>query len=161
MSRVEQIRHSLRTARRMTLGLLDGVPPQRWTWQSFPGQNHVAWTLMHLVIADDWGPTSLGDPSKRFVDRFGDLVGGGPDQAPDVWPSADDILRMMDEAHERFLACFDGITDTDLDRKTAGAIAEYAPDLGCLLDSHVWHEGFHGGQISVIRKGLGLPPRFG
>lgn len=159
--RVQQIRHGIQTARRMTLGLIEDVPTDRWTWQSFAGQNHVAWTLMHLALSDDWGPTALGRPEKQFVGRYGELVAAGPSADPAGWPRADEILDILSNAHARFLACLDEIQDADLARKTSGPIAQYAPDLGTVLTSHIWHEGFHDGQLSVIRKALGMPPRFG
>lgn len=145
----------------MTLGLLEDIPPDRWCWQPLPGFNHAAWVAMHIALADDWGPTSLGQPEKRWVDRYGDLVSAGPADDTARWPSRDEIMAVMEASHERFMACFEGVTEADLERPTSGPIADFAPNLGTLLDSHIWHEGFHGGQLSVIRKALGLPPKFG
>lgn len=161
MNRVQQICSALRTARRMTLGLVADFPHDRWIWQGFEGQNHVAWTCMHLVLSDDWGPTSVGQPEKRFVERWEPRVSAGPDPDPAAWPSPDEILEMMAQAHTRYLSCLEALTDDDLAHPTQGPLAEYAPVLGTLVDSHVWHEGFHGGQIAVIRKALKLPPAWG
>ncbi|MBM3462843.1 MAG: DinB family protein, partial [Armatimonadetes bacterium] len=77
-TRVGQIVHSVRTARRMTLGFIDGIPGDDWFAQPIPGMNHIAWNLMHLMLAEDWGPTALGDPARPWVARYGDLVGQGP-----------------------------------------------------------------------------------
>lgn len=145
----------------MTCGLIEDIPHDRWTWQQFPGQNHVSWIILHLTLADDWGPTSLGRPQKQFVERWESFMKAGPDANAGAWPKPETLLSMFNQAHEHFLGCFEGVTDEDLERRTSGPIAEYAPNLGTILDSHIWHEGFHGGQISVIRKALGLPPRFG
>lgn len=161
MTRIEQLCTALRTSRRMTLGLLADIPHDRWTWQLFDGQNHVAWTCLHLVLSDDWGPTSLGQSEKCFVERWQDLVSAGPDPTPSRWPSAAALLEMLEQAHSRYLDCLGALTEADLSRPTGGALAEFAPVLGTLVDSHIWHEGFHGGQIAVIRKGLGLPPAWG
>ena len=161
MNRIQQLCAALRTARRMTLGLLADIPHEKWTWQLFEGQNHVAWTCLHLVLADDWGPTSVGQREKPFVDRWEALVSAGPDPDPARWPSPDALLEMMAQAHARYLSCLEALTDDDLTRPTQGALAPFAPVFGCLVDSHVWHEGFHGGQIAVIRKALNLPPAWG
>ncbi len=157
--RVAQLHRSIRTARRMTLGLVEHIPHEQWTLQPVPGMNHVSWTLMHLLIAEDWGPTALGDPRRPWGEIYDVLVGRGP--VPDGWPEPDAILAALEASHARFLHALSGISDADLDRETSGAIAEYAPTLGTVLDSHIWHEGFHCGQLSVIRKSLALPPRFG
>ena len=145
----------------MTLGLLEGIPHDRWTWQAFEGQNHAAWIGLHLLISDDWGPVGLGHPETRWVDRWQALLDGGPDPDPARWPSPASILEMMAQGHERYLACLSPLSDEDLSHPTRGALAEYAPVMGTLVDSHIWHEGFHGGQLSVIRKALRLPPVFG
>lgn len=160
-SRIAQITRSVRTARDMTLGLVADVPPEQWTFQPLPGVNHVAWCLLHLLLAEDWGPTALGDPRRLWGDRYGSLVAQGPIADPAAYPDAATVLNGLRQTHERFLALLEGVSDADLDRPTSGAISQFAPDLGTLLYSHVWHEGFHGGQIAVVRKALGLPPKFG
>lgn len=154
-----QIRQSLTTARRMTLGLVEATPEEHWLHQPCPGANHVTWTLIHLTLADDWGPTSMGDPRRPWVEKWDALLSRGP--VPDGWPPHGEILDALSSAHDRFLACVASLSDADLDRPTAGTLADYAPDLACLLHSHIWHEAFHAGQIAVIRKSIGLPPRFG
>jgi len=153
MTRVEQIRQSIVTARRMTLGLVEGLPEHGWLHAPFPGANTVAWTLVHLLIADDWGPVSLGE--SRRLEGWDEVL------ASRSFPAPPAILEGLAEAHDRFVERVAELAEADLDRPTRGALAEYAPDLATLLHSHVWHEGFHGGQISVVRKSLGLAPRFG
>jgi hypothetical protein len=160
LTRIEQIACSLRTARRITLGLVEDVPRPRWTWQPVPGANHVAWTLVHLVVADDWGPASLGDPERRFA-HYERFLEGGPQDDPARYPDPDELLQALGQAHERLLGRLGTLQEADLDRPLTGPLSRYAPDVGTVLHSHIWHEGFHAGQIAVIRKALGLPPRFG
>ncbi|NDD29772.1 MAG: DinB family protein [Proteobacteria bacterium] len=161
MQRVEQLCASLKTARRMTLGLLASLPPERWTWQGFPGQNHAAWIALHLAVADDWALVGMGRGEKRRLTAWDERVSGGPDADAARWPDRDEALVVLAEAHERYLAALHELTDADLIRPVEGALAEFAPEFGCLVDSHIWHEGFHGGQLSVVRKQLGLPPVWG
>jgi DinB superfamily len=161
VSRIAQLRQSIDTARRMTLGLIEDIPDDQWTYQPFAGANHVAFNLLHLLVSSDWGPTALGDPAHPWVDLFEGVLKQGPLVDRASYPPKEVLLEALAAAQARFTGLLDRLRDEDLDRPTTGAIAEYAPTLGAVLDSHVWHEGFHCGEIAVIRKALGLGPRFG
>jgi uncharacterized damage-inducible protein DinB len=38
---------------------------------------------------------------------------------------------------------------------------KYAPTVADTISFFAWHEGYHAGQVSVLRKALGLPNAFG
>ncbi len=158
--RVSQLRTGIVTARRQTLGLVESIPDHLWTWQPFEGANHVAWTLLHLLVAQDWGPTALGDPQRDHA-CHDELLARGPLSDRALYPGREEILEALARSQARFLERLDEIDEHDLSRETSGPIAAFAPNLGCVLDAHIWHEGFHAGQIAVIRKALGLPVAFG
>jgi hypothetical protein len=37
----------------------------------------------------------------------------------------------------------------------------FAPTMADVPTFAAWHEGYHSGQLSMVRKGLGLPAAFG
>ncbi|MCZ6816774.1 MAG: DinB family protein, partial [Planctomycetota bacterium] len=37
----------------------------------------------------------------------------------------------------------------------------FAKSYGVLINTIAWHEGMHAGQLTVIRRELGLGPKFG
>jgi hypothetical protein len=37
----------------------------------------------------------------------------------------------------------------------------FARSYGGMMCSIAWHEGVHAGQLTVVRKSLGLAPKFG
>ena len=37
-------------------------------------------------------------------------------------------------------------------------LGTFAANLGMLMTSIAWHEGLHAGQLTVVRKSLGLAP---
>lgn len=161
MTRLQAHLHAIETARRMTLGLLEGLAPPDWLHQPVPGGQHVLWIVGHLAIADDCGLVSLGKQRRlTHLDvPFDSKKPIMPDSAG--YPSIEETKRAFDSAHEAFIARLQQIEDADLDRATSGPIARFAPNLDTLLTSHVWHEGFHAGQLALIRRSLGLPVRWG
>lgn len=158
MNRVQQHIHALRTARRITLQLLEGIASDAWLFQPIPTGQHALWIIGHLVTADDWGLISVGQPARHFEHLDAPFGSGSPISAIAAdYPPHDEVLSALYAAHERFMSGLERITDADLDRPTTGPIADYAPNLGTLLISHAWHEGFHSGQLALIRRALGLP----
>lgn len=182
--------HALKTARRMTLGLLDGFTGAAWLHQPIPTGQHALWIVGHLALADDWGLLSVGRPPRQLApyDAFFSSGGGESDQGegsgessgesgrtastatmpaapiipdPAAYPPIEEVLHNFHQANERFLAALALVTEHDLARPTSGPISDFAPDLGTLLSSHIWHEGFHTGQLALIRRSLGMGIRFG
>lgn len=151
--------HSLKTARRITLGLLEGIAPADWFHQPVAGGQHVMWIVGHLTVADDWGLVSLGRERRLagLSDSFGRTISSDPSR----YPTIDEARRLLGIAHDALIERLNEIRQEDLRRSTSGPIAEFAPNLDTLLASHVWHEGFHGGQLALIRRSLGLPVRWG
>ena len=37
----------------------------------------------------------------------------------------------------------------------------FGANYGILMGTLAWHEGLHAGQLTVIRKSLGIVPKFG
>ena len=56
-----------------------------------------------------------------------------------------------------------------LDDHRAAAIAQPLPDdikgfaanHATLMTTLAWHEGLHAGQLTIVRKSLGIAPKFG
>ena len=36
-------------------------------------------------------------------------------------------------------------------------MSSFAPNFAAVMSSIAWHEGFHAGQLSAVRRSLGLP----
>ncbi len=146
----------------MTLGLLQQIEGNQWFAQVVPGGQHALWIAGHFAVADDLGLRSVG-VERRFLEEFDGVFGGSAPVTGDAgaYPDVPRVLRCVEEAHERFIGALERVTEADLARESSGAISEFAPDLGTLVSAHVWHEGFHTGQLALIRRGLGLPVCFG
>lgn len=161
MTRLQAHIHALQTARRMTTGLLEGLAERHGLHQPVAGGQHALWIVGHLALADDWGLVSLGSARRlASMDRF--FAGSAPIAADaSAYPPVEEAMRCLESAHEGLITRLGEIDEADLDRMTSGPIAAFAPDLATLLMSHVWHEGFHTGQLALIRRSLGLAVRWG
>jgi hypothetical protein len=76
-------------ARRCTLKLIDGIPPDKVCHQPVPGANHALWVLGHLACSDDFFATKLGDREPVIDPGWQELFGMGskPTDAPSAYPS--------------------------------------------------------------------------
>lgn len=138
-------------------------PDDKATAQA-PGQpNHCLWTLGHLAATYDWASGILdGKPSslpESYQKSF--AMGSVPTPDPSANPSIAEVRANFDRAYERFLNAAKALTPAQgkesLKEKTHG----FAEDKFDLLYKMAWHDGWHLGQMTTLRKFLGLPPLIG
>jgi len=96
----------------------------------------------------------------RLVAGYQELFGVGskPSSDPAHYPPVEEVLEYMRERRAMLLQTLDGMTDEDLSKPTAPGTPEMWPDLVSLIETTIWHESMHAGQISVARKALGYNP---
>jgi len=154
---------SLEFARQATLKLLEGLPEQGFTHQPVAGGNHVLWVLGHLAATDDFFLTRLANRESGLPQQWGALFGMGSTPTSDAaaYPSREEVLQRLAERREALVQWFRSLSDADLARTLPDDFSEFAPDYASLPTRIAWHEGLHAGQISTVRKSLGLKPAFG
>jgi hypothetical protein len=67
----------------------------------------------------------------------------------------------MRERRQALLSVLDGLSEEDLSKPTPPGSPEFLPDVASVFETAIWHEGLHSGQVSVVRKALGMPPLMG
>ena len=152
---------ALDRARAHTLALVTDVPPQSMQQQTAPGERHPAWLLGHLLLADSYLLYLLevqplpGDFSS-LIERH------GPASAPTAegaYSSKDELVARLAASNDARLARVREMTGDDLARPMPDAfLAKAQPTIGHHLQSLVFHEGYHSGQLSAWRKAHGLTP---
>ncbi|MFI5175980.1 MAG: DinB family protein, partial [Terriglobia bacterium] len=151
---------ALHTARQQTLTLVADVPDDRIFLQSAEGEQHPAWILGHLLLADVYLLSLLG--LWDLPEDFGILLRAhGPGAAPE--PSADSYYAkaaMVGRLEDTGLARIKAVkshTGPDLVRPLPDEVlAKAQPTIGHHLHSLVFHEGYHCGQLSAWRKAHGF-----
>lgn len=155
--------HHLEFTRGATLRLLDGIPPEKLCHQPVAGANHVVWIAGHITVTDRYmlvgacgGQSSV---PAGWEKHFG--MGSTPQAEPGSYPRYAEILEMLSVARSELVRHFRERSEAELSQSLPGDFARFAPNLGGLPFALAWHEGLHAGQITVVRRSLGMGPAFG
>ena len=150
---------TLEMARRSTLKLIQDIPADKCCHQPVPGSNHAVWVLGHMACTDNYFLTSLGKKDSLIDERWSKLFGMGsePMDNPKKYPPLDEIKAKADEARRALLGWFESMDEQQLLSPLSGELAAFAPNYAGLMCTLGWHEGLHAGQLSSMRRSLGLP----
>lgn len=155
----ELLAWALDRARQHTLSLVSDVPPDAMQSQTVPGERHPAWLLGHLLLADGYllfllGLQPLPDDFPLLLQRY------GPAFAPDGSSqnhSRDELMERLRQTNERRVARVAAMTADELAAPMSDPLlARVQPTIGHHLQSLVFHEGHHAGQLSSWRKTHGF-----
>ncbi|MCC6677172.1 MAG: DinB family protein [Phycisphaerales bacterium] len=154
---------SLRFARSIIEGLIKGFPEDKLTYQPAMTDNHVIWTLGHLAITNQWFAGLLDGQPVALPGGYDELFGYKSKPNPDlaVYPPLAEVQRHYEATFARLIRAAESLRDEDFGRACATESGGFAKDKGEVLERAVWHEGWHGGQLSSLRRSLGLPPVMG
>ncbi len=159
----EFLRNSLQRAEMLTTRLLDGFTDEQLLVRATRSANHIAWQLGHLIVSTHQAgemiksgsmPKLPDDFSKRHSDRTAAV-----DEA-ETFLSKAVYLEMLAD-HRRALMML--IQTLDYDTLLGPAPDGYqdaVTTIADLLHLTADHEILHAGQISVVRRVLGMPNVF-
>lgn len=154
---------ALEFSRQTLLKMLEGFPAEKACHQPFAGANHMLWNLGHLAWVDDLFLTSLAGQtsalSPGFVEKFAWKT--APTSNPADYPDLDTVRRHLDERRSALIKWFTTLTPALLAAPTPSNFQDLGKTLAELPGSIACHECMHVGQITVVRKSLGLPPQIG
>lgn len=153
----------LKFSRSTLMVLIDQIPEDKLCYQPFPGSNHALWILGHLTVDDNGYLTALaGKPSKipaEWDQLFG--MGSTPTSALSRYPPFNQLRDLSQQCREELIGWFQGMTDEKLAEPLPPEHGPFAANYGALISAIAWHEGIHEGQLTVVRKSLGIKPAFG
>jgi hypothetical protein len=67
----------------------------------------------------------------------------------------------MRDRRSALLAILETLDEEDLAKPTPEGSPDFLPDYGSVFEAAIWHEGLHSGQVSMVRKALGMPSLMG
>ena len=127
-----------------------------------PHANHIAWQLGHLIAAER-GMVSENIPGVKypelpagFAERHNKETAG----KDTGFGTKAEYLDLFNKVRQTTMDAVGKLSDADLDKPTAGRVAQMAPTLGHLLLLNADHAMMHAGQFSVVRRKLGKPVLF-
>ena len=140
--------------------LKDFHTPEQWVHQVDPTANHALWFAGHMGTVDNFFLSVVAPDRTREMGKFNELFGMGskPSSNPSDYPTAEEVLSTMRERRATLLDVLDGMTDDDLAKATPEGTPEMWPDYVSLVETAIWHESLHAGQVSIARKSLGNQP---
>jgi len=123
--------------------------------------NHPAWSLGHLAVASDHVGQALGlssDLPAGWADTWG--PGGKPSADKALYPSKDDLLRVMEQQHARVAQALSDADPAALAQPLAHEqMRAFFPTVGDFaIFLMTAHEMDHLGQIAAWRRAMGLGP---
>ena len=154
---------ALNFARQTTLGLLESIPQDKLTHQPCVGANHALWIVGHLGYADLMFLTHVGnkliEPPQNWAELFG--MGSVPKPDASAYPALGKLKEALADNRETLLGWFASMSAEELAKPLPDDFKSFAGNHGMLMTSLAFHEGLHAGQLTVIRKSLGIAPMMG
>jgi hypothetical protein len=158
----ELLAWALQRARLQTFTLVVDLSEEQMCLQSTSGENHPAWILGHLLLGDLYLLSMLRvwELSQDFSDllrKYG--PGTNPISSLGQYDSKQHLIERLTQTGSLRHAAIGAMDSKELAHATPDKIlAQAQPTLGHHLQSLVFHEGHHGGQLSAWRKAQGLSP---
>ncbi len=150
-------------SREWTLKLIADVSGDEWTFQPQEGVQHILWLCGHLACAEALlvlVRVGGGDnPDPEFSKHF--PVGGPVASAGEYdYPLPAAVRERMAATHDVVLEAIRGMNEQQLNEPCYGKHGKphphYTTKRGA-IDHCVRHEGFHAGQIAMLRRLMGKP----
>jgi hypothetical protein len=160
-----RLKSLLEQAREMSENMLASFKtPQDWTYQVHPSANHAMWFAGHMASVDNFfvsvlAPDKAATLPPGWKEMFG--MGSKPSPNPNDYPPPEEVLRLMRDRRQTFLAALDSLNESDLAKPMPKGAPEFIKDFAAIFEMAIWHEGLHSGQLSIARRALGNPPLFG
>ncbi|MBN2560383.1 MAG: DinB family protein [Phycisphaerae bacterium] len=150
-------------ARRVTTSLLEDIPQDKLTHQPIPGANHAMWIMGHVAVTDAFFLDQLDGRTVGGLEEWKALFFRGSQPKPNVsdYPPVAEVKRLLDRSREQVIAWFRSLDDVQLKAPLPDDLKGFGPLHVNLMTSTAVHEGMHAGQLAVIRKSLGIGPKFG
>ena len=153
---------AMELSRQSVLALFNDVPEDQLSAQPFEGANHMLWQMGHLAVTDDQFRQLLAGSEGVCPAGWTELFGMGSEPVGDAltYPSLVELKEKAAEARNVLIDWFKSQSDEKLREPTPAEIQSLAPTVGAVMSAVAFHEGMHIGQITVLRKALGLPRVF-
>ena len=158
---VETAVSSLEFSRRMTLMFLDDIGEKDFLHQPVSKGNHAMWICGHIVYVDDFILTAASGQESSLSDSWQNLFGLGsePSSESGCYCSREEMLESLASVRSDLISWFRGASEEKLLAPVEGSKFPLSTNIIGLASFTACHEAMHAGQLTVIRKSLGFPPK--
>ncbi len=144
--------------RTMAASLAEGIPDEHFN-VARGESNSPKWITGHLALGMDFGLSTLGAPTKEIPIMMPSYGPGSPGGSVEDSFSKQELVEHMRRVGDELKAKVATATASQLEQPNETLfLREQLPTAGDLL-GHVYttHIALHSGQLSQIRRELGLP----
>lgn len=148
--------------RMMFLKAINDWPADKLTYQTGPEDNHLIWTVGHLATTDAWLGSVLKIPGTEVPEAYQALFGMGskPQSDPKAYPPFAEVRGYLDGCRSAVRNWLETADEKALAVPLKEATGGFANDGIDMLMKICWHDGWHLGQVTTLRRALGLPSIF-
>lgn len=149
-------------SRSMVLKTIRDIPDEMLIHQPSAVNNHALWILGHLAVTDDWLAGILMGEESVLPPEYAKLFGYGSrvDPSADAYPPISEVRLHFMEMRERLMLWLGSIEGSQLEEPIGEAGKGFATTIADALGKTAWHDGWHAGQLSTIRRSLGMESAF-
>jgi hypothetical protein len=132
---------------------IDGILPEQWFLRPGDDSNHLMWVAGHLVVHRGAVLKSLGAEWETSWSSL--FTRGAKLAAQDQYPAVDEIRSAWDEVSTKLLGSFTEATADFLAKPAPKGPPSFDGKISGLVAFLAFHETYHVGQVSYLRKWLG------
>jgi len=149
----------LRFSREWLTKVLNDIPADKLTAQPSPTDNHALWTMGHLAYSYQWFLSALGE-SYELPESFKNAFGTGSKPMANAWayPPVEEVRHHYDRSFEQFAAAAERLSGAAATAAPAVETGGFANDKLELIERCSWHDAWHAGQVSSLRRAFGMAP---
>ena len=154
---------AIKFARGATKKILEGIPADKLGVIPAGCSKNAIWIAGHLATTDDWFMTQFGGRKSAVPEAWQKLFSMNSTATADAkaYPQMAEVMKALDAGHAGVLKWLESLTAEQLEAPMPKEWQAFAPNMSDVPTFAAWHEGYHAGQLSMVRKGLGLAPAFG
>jgi hypothetical protein len=134
------------------------IPAEKAAFQTSPTDNHLLWHLGHLALDYHWFAAALDGKPTGTTETDTKLFGMGSKPVPDAkaYPPLAELRARFDAGWKRFVAAAESVREEDALKPALVESGGFLKDRLDTIEKVAWHDGWHAGQVSGLRKALGL-----
>jgi hypothetical protein len=154
---------ALTFARKVTTGLLEDIPEDQLMYQPTPTANHALWVMGHVAITDEFFLREAGRRQVKKLEAWKDLffMGSTPKSSPADYPARSEIRDYLGVSRRDLMDWFKSLSEAELHAPLPQDFQTFGRSPAVLMTTIACHECVHAGQLTLVRKGLGIGPKFG
>ena len=147
----------LRWTHALTHKLADGFAPEQALYQGTPTENHLLWTFGHLATAYSWFASLIDGKTAAIPESYSTLFyTNKPTGDASAYPALAEVREQCEKAYARLTDAIAHLSPADALKPPAAEAYGFATNRLDAAYKAIWHEGWHQGQLSTLRRALGM-----